>query len=202
MSRLPTALILTVVCALTACSVLKPQPDRSRFYVLTATIEAPGPPAADDELILGIGPIKLPDYLERSQLVTRVGENQVVFSQFERWAEPIELNFGRVLGENLSRLLNTEKIISLPAFVPLSLQYEVPLEILQFESDDKGVVELAARWAIRNPTDRKLLYTTETRIIETASANKTEAVVATLSRAVGKLGEEIAAEIRRLSAKP
>ena len=202
MSRLATALILTVLCALTACSILKPQPDRSRFYVLTATIEAPGRPAADDEMILGIGPIKLPDYLERSQLVTRVGANQVVFSDFERWAEPLERNFGRVLRENLSRLLNTEKIISLPAFLPLAVQYEVPLEVLHFESDDKGVVELSARWAIRNPTDRKALCMTESRITETASANKTEAVVATLSRAVGKLGEEIAAEIRRLSAKP
>ena len=202
MSRLATALILTALCALTACSILKPRPDPSRFYVLTATIEAPGLPAAADGLILGLGPIKLPDYLERSQLVTRVGANQVVFSDFERWAEPLDRNFGRVLRENLSRLLNTEKIISLPAFVPLAVRYEVPLEVLHFESDDKGVVELSARWAIRNPTDRKLLYTTESRIIETASANKTEAVVATLSRTVGKLGEEIAAEIRRVSATP
>jgi hypothetical protein len=201
MNRLPTALWLSAALALAGCSILQPQPDPSRFYVLTASVEEAAVPAGGaDELMLGLGPIKLPDYLDRAQMVTRVGPNQVVFSEFERWAERLERNFSRVLGENLSRLLGTEKIISLPAFIPAPLRFEVPIEVLRFESDDRGVVELWARWAIRNASDRKLLHAHESRVTETANGTETQAVVAALGRAVGKLGEEIAAEVRRLSA--
>jgi uncharacterized protein len=202
MSRRATLLALIVLHALPGCSILKPQPDPSRFYVLTASVDAPAAPSEASGLTLGLGPIKLPDYLDRAPIVTRVAPNQVVFSDFERWAEPLERNVGRVLGEDLSRLLNTERVISLPAFVPIAVRFEIPVEVLRFESDDKGVVELWARWAIRDPNTRQLLHTSESHIIEAASGTETQAVVAALSRAVGKLGEEIAAEVRRLAAKP
>ena len=198
MSRLGTTLALTL-CALTGCSILAPQPDPSRFYVLTASVDAPNTPAAADSLTIGVGPIRLPDYLDRSQIVTRVAPNQVVFSDIDRWAEPLGRTFARVLSEDLARLLNTDTIVSLPVFVPVSLQYEVPIEVLRFESDDKGVVELWARWAIRNPQDKKLLHASESRITESAAGTETQAVVAAQSRAIGKLGEEIAGAVRRLS---
>jgi uncharacterized lipoprotein YmbA len=102
--------------------------------------------------------------------------------------------------ENLARLVNTDRIVSLPTFIPVVVQYEIPMEVLRFESDDKGGVELAARWAIRSVASGKVIYATESHIIETASEAKTKAIVAALSDAVGKLSQEIAGQIPRVSA--
>jgi uncharacterized protein len=198
--RLDRAVLMAGVITLTGCSILKPQADPSRFYVLTSTTsraENVTPPSSGG-LTIGVGPIKLPDYLDRSQLVTRLGPNRLAFSDYDRWAEPLERNLPRVLMENLTLLLNTEKIVSLPSFVAIPVQYEVPIEVQSFESDSNGVVELVARWAIRAPADETLLRTGETRITETGGS-ETEEVVAALSRAVGRLSEQIASDIQRLA---
>ena len=199
-NRIDIAVLTAALLTLAGCSILEPQADPSRFYVLTASAggaENVASRSASD-LTIGLGPIKLPDYLDRSQLVTRLGPNRVAFSDFERWAEPLDRNFSRILIENLVAVLNTEKIISLPAFVPISVQYEVPIEVQRFEGDEKGNVELVARWAIRSPAADKLIRTGESHIKE-VGGSKTEEVVAALSRAVGRLSEEIANAVREVS---
>jgi hypothetical protein len=193
------ATAVAALCLFAGCSILSPQPDRSRFYVLTASVEQATPPSATSGLTLGLGPIKFPDYLDRSQIVTRVAPNQVLYSDIHRWAEPLDRNFSRVMTENIARLVNTERIVSLPTFAPVSVHYEIPMEILRFESDGEGVVELAARWAVRSTASGKLVYATESHVVETAAENKTKAIVAAMSTAVGKLSREIAGELERLS---
>ena len=197
--RVDCAVLMAGVMALAGCSILKPQADPSRFYVLTSTATRPeNVNPSSPGLTIGVGPIKLPDYLDRTQLVTRLGPNRLAFSEYDRWAEPLERNLPRVLIENLALLLNTEKIVSLPSFVPVPLQYEVPIEIRSFESNSQGVVELVARWAVRSPAEANLLKTGETRITETGGS-ETEEVVAALSRAVGRLSEQIASDIQGLA---
>ena len=194
------AVLVAIAFALAGCSVFRPQADPSRFYVLTATASRAENVASRSSSgpIIGLGPIKFPDYLDRSQLVTRHGPNRVTFSDFERWAEPMERNFSRIMIENLVQLLNTETIIALPSFVPVSVQYDVPIEVQRFESDGKGNVDLVARWAIRSPAEDKVLRTGETHITE-LGGTKTEDVVAALSRAAGKLSEQIANDLLQVS---
>ena len=60
-------------------------------------------------LILGMGPVMLPDYLKRSELATRVEPDQVQFSDIDRWAEPLRNDFPRVLSEDLSTQLLMRK---------------------------------------------------------------------------------------------
>jgi uncharacterized lipoprotein YmbA len=198
--RIDAAFLTTVVLSLAGCSILKPQVDMSRFYLLTATTSRAGSAEsrAPSDLTIGLGPVRFPDYLDRSQLVTRLGPNRVVFSDFERWAEPLDRNFSRVLIENLVRLLDTEKIIYLPALVSIPVQYQVPIEVQRFEGDGQGNVELVARWAIRSSAGDKLVRTGESHITE-KGGSKTEDVVAALSRAAGKLSEEIADALRQVS---
>ena len=207
MKRSAGAIVFSAIALLpllaASCSFLQPQPDRSRFYVLTAASEPDASlPPMDRDFTLGVGPMKLPDYLDRAQMATRVGANEVRFSTIDRWAEPLDGNFSRVVKENLGTLLGTERIIALPSFVPIPVLYEVVLEIMRFESDDRGSVELVARWAIRNPNaTAKLLYSNQSRVVETASGKTTDDRVAAMSRAAGKLSEEIATEVRRVAAE-
>jgi hypothetical protein len=68
------ALIALSLVSLAGCPSFSPQPDRSRFFALTAKAEADS--AADssglEQLSLGVGPLRIPGYLDREELVTRV----------------------------------------------------------------------------------------------------------------------------------
>ncbi len=83
--------------------MLRPRPDPTRFYVLAAT--APDHPPAPGSLVVGLGPITMPGYLQHPMLATRPDATQVRYADFDRWAEPLPTLFGRALGQDLSALL-------------------------------------------------------------------------------------------------
>ena len=130
-------LLCLLVCFVPAgCFSLDPKPDPSKFFSLTSLPRA-GQTAQDaagtNPLALGIGPIKFPGYLDRQQLVTRISQNRFAVAENDRWAEPLEENFSRVLSQNLSILLQTDRIVAHPW--PRSRQpaYQVQVEVLRFE---------------------------------------------------------------------
>ena len=65
-------------------------------------------------LSFGIGPIKIPEYLNQPKIVTRKGPNELTLAEFDRWAERLKDNLTRVLAKNLSNLLCTKDDRSLP----------------------------------------------------------------------------------------
>jgi len=178
-------------------SLLAPQPDRTRFFILAPADVTPSSSPVD--IALGLGPVKFPDYLDRFEMVTRVGENRVKISSGERWAEPLNDNFVRVLAQDLYEQLGTKEIITYPSFVPVSLDYEIPIAVLRFECDDGGTARLDARWAVKDAKSDKIVFVTESHLVEPAAQPGGEGRVAALSQAVAKLSTEIAAEIRRLA---
>lgn len=182
-----------------ACS-LSPQPDLSRFYMLTAAREAPEvSTAATSDLSVGVGPVSFPGYLVRPQLVTRVGQNEVRISQNDRWAEPIERGFVRTLAENLESLLGTERIVLHPWYGSTSLDFSVRLEVHRFEADTLGTVTLDSHWFLEDGAGERLVDR-ESDYRETADGDDVGARVAAQSRALGRLSREIAEEIRSAAA--
>ncbi len=202
MNRVNPAGRAVVLCvagvALVGCSPLSPQSDPSRFYVLTSVAEDQGAIANDElEVDLGVGPITVAPYLDRASLVTRVGPNQVEFSQIDRWAEPLEAHFTRIQAENLQLLLGTQSIHSHPWFSSTKLDYSVEITVVRFESDRAGSAHLLARWSIKDGNGARL-ESQESTIEQAAGANTRDASVAALSRAAAELSSEIASAIRRL----
>src|SRR5206468_11751389 len=104
--------------------------------------------AGTNAVVLGICPIKLPGYLDRQQFVTRISQNRFAVAENDRWAEPLEENFSRVLSQNLSILLQTERIVAYPWQRSQQPTYQVQVEVLRFEPNAEQVVELWARWII------------------------------------------------------
>src|SRR5262245_47155811 len=97
--------ICLLVCFIAAgCSFLDAKPDPSRYFALASlprTGQRTQDAAGTNALVLGIGPIKFPGYLDRQQFVTRVSQNRFAVAENDRWAEPLEENFSRVLSQNL-----------------------------------------------------------------------------------------------------
>jgi uncharacterized lipoprotein YmbA len=202
MNRVGLTGVLLFLCVagmlLVGCSPLSPQPDPSRFYVLTSVAEDQDVVAADKlEIALGVGPISMAPYLDRATLVTRVGPNQVEFSQIDRWAEPLEAHFTRIQAENLQLLLGTRSIHNHPWFSSTKLDYRVEITVVRFESDRSSSARLLARWSIKDGNGERL-ESRESTIEQAAGANTRDASVVALSQAAAELSREIASAIRRL----
>jgi uncharacterized protein len=178
------------------CGTFSPRPDSSRFFTLTAiaqpgsvTTRASSNPAG---VSIGIGPIRLPGYLDRQEIVTRVSQNRIDLSEYDRWAERLETNFTRVLAQNLSVLLNTDQLVFYPWELNRKPNYQVTIEMLRFELNTRGEVQLSARWEILDTNKRTQLQTGESGITRQPTAQSTDASVAALSEALGDLSREIA----------
>jgi len=77
------------------------QPDPSRFFTLSSLPQVAQ--ASTEKLnragkdVFGIGPVKFPGYLDRQEIVVRSGQNRLEVSEIDRWVEPLQENFSRVL---------------------------------------------------------------------------------------------------------
>jgi uncharacterized lipoprotein YmbA len=188
-----TSAVLAALVALAGCADSQP----TRFYTLSALENAPGGTsrAALPDLTVGIGPVTLPPYLDRPQLVTRAGGNRMVLADFDSWAEPLQDVFARVLAENLALLLGTDDVLMLPQRRLVNLDYQVEVDVTRFDVDASGEAVLDARWWVLDEDGEKQLRSGRSTISEPAAVGDYTSAAAALSRALGAMSEEIAQAI-------
>ena len=185
--------------------MLPPQPDPSRFFVLTAM----DPPTADPSptsdrgrpLTLAVGPVRLAPYLDRNDLAIRLSADEIRYSDGERWAEPLERNVTNVLALNLSRLLGTARVFAYPRPAGLLPAYQIDVEIGRLDTTRGGEATLAAHWTIENLGTRDLLASRDSYLTRAAAGSGTPAAVAALSGVLAELSQEIASTVRDLPRK-
>jgi uncharacterized protein len=180
--------------SLGGCGTTQP----SKFFLLNP-IAAPDAPTSSraHELRLGVGPIDLPEYLNRAQIVTRTANTELRLADNQRWAEPLQENFARVLSENLSGLLETGQVHVFPWRPAQRIDYQVTVNVARFEGDATGTVSLVAHWDIRRGGEKTLLSSRRS-VISVPAQNSTdyESLVAASSAALAQLSREIAAAIK------
>lgn len=197
---LPLVIVTLGASLLGGCVGGKSKP--SKFYVLSALPSSDAQTqtaAAERDVAVGIGPIVLPQYLDRDPIVTRASPNQLDLAEFDRWAESLRDNFSRTLTENLSILLSTHHVAVFPWDGSTPIDYQVTVDVTRFEGDADGHAVLIARWSIFGKGGRELLERKRSSFSEPAGAGNYEALVSALSRALGNLSREIAAAVKTLS---
>lgn len=190
-----TALLLAPLVALCACGTTPP----AHFYTLASLREAPAEarPAPRPEFTLGIGPVTLPRYLDRPQIVSYTSGNELRLEDAHRWAEPLEQNFTRTLTENLSFLLGTERVVQYPGRRGVTPDAQVQVEVIRFDARTDGTVTLHARW---NVLDRNgaTVIASRTDLGQKAATGNYDALVAAHSEALARLSREIAGAIGKI----
>lgn len=194
------ALLVLGVLVLGGCAATPP----AEFYVLTpmATPSASGAKAEPaNGASIGVGPVRLPDYLDGPQLVTRPAPNRLRIDEFHRWGGTLEGNLIPVLAQNLSILLGIEDVVRYPWDEPVDPEYRVRLDVLRFDGVLGGSVDLDTRWEIigPHPSDRfalQLLGAGRTVLSEPVTGEGYEALVAAQSRALASLSRELANQMR------
>ena len=187
---------LFIICALLlgACSAPAPV----ELYMLKADADpraATGAQPIDSRLLVGLGPVHLPEYLNRLQLVREVGSHRYQLDEQHRWAEHLDQNIGRALSQQLAGLLGVEQIVLHPWPAKPAVDYQIGVDILEFHQGPDGLNRLQAQWQIRHREQVQLSKRFQCAIASSAEA---EAAVSAQSRCLGRLGVEIDAGLRQL----
>ena len=164
----------------------------TRFYVLEST--APNGGAAIDWTV-GLGPLQLPPYVDRDAIVTRSGPTTLDLAVFDHWAEPLLDGFGRVLAQDLASLVGTGRVERHP-WGAAHVDVRVPVEVLRFDSDAEGTATLIARWSVTKVDHQPLAAPRVSTLTVRAESAGFPGTTDALSRAIGRLAAEIAAEVR------
>jgi len=192
---LRTAGTLLGVLVMVGCAETPP----STFYTLSSlrTAGADVSSADDDGPAIGVGPISLPKYVDRPQIVMRASPNRLDLSEFDRWAEPLEEMFARVVAENLAVLMRTDRVFVLPRRRAGRVQRTVEVDITQFDTTLEGQTVLAGRWTVFGPNVTEPLASYSTVITQPiGDPEDFEEVVATMSKAAEVLSRRIAETLR------
>jgi uncharacterized protein len=186
-------LVVLALCTITIMGCLSPRRDDSKFFVLSPVETDPGS-MGSRQILVGLGPIKMPAYLDRQEVVTRVAPNRLELSGGDRWAEPLDSDFTRVLAQNLAAELGTQRITFYPWYNTTRVDFQIKVNVYRFESDKDGKVDLTAHWQVLSGTG-KLLIVRDSSYTETAKPGDTSEAAAAMSRALGRLSREIASAI-------
>jgi uncharacterized lipoprotein YmbA len=167
----------------------------TRFYVLPPLTDASPPAAAGKrELTIGLGPVTLPPYLDRPQIVTRASRAKLDLAEFDQWAAALQDSVARVLAENLSLLIPTDRVLLHPWQRTTAIDYQVIVEVAQFDRTMGGEVVLAARWSIEGANGKELILR-KARFSTPAGGQEYEATVTAMSRTLEALSRDIAAAL-------
>lgn len=180
------------------CGCFTARPDPTRFYVLTPLTSGDGtaPAASAKRVVLGLGPITLPRYLDRSEVISRVGNNEVRAADFDRWAEPLHLQLARTIAEDLTVLGAVSRVVHYPWYRANDQDAAVEIDVQRFERSIEGHALFAARWRLRCPTGGAPLHAEEISLTDSAVAADAAATAEALSRQVGELSRRIAAALQ------
>ncbi len=179
------------VLSVLGCGTSQP----SHFYLLRAMSPASDAGLSETKASsrsLGLGPVTLPRYLDRPQIVTKAGTHEVELAEFHKWAEPLQENVADVLQENLSILLSTDRIVQYPWKQSNPFDYQLSLEVLQFDGIKSQEAVLKVRWMLTGEDGAKVIHQKTSQFSEILRGPDYEDLVEAMSRMLDSLSKEIA----------
>ena len=187
-----TMLFAGVVAAMVAgCGTSPP----AHMYTLSPiSQQEPKSPAlhGENRFQSALLPVEVPDYLDRSPIVTREGADGLKLADFDRWGGSLGESITTVLVENLSGLLASDRVSAYPGLTNEKPDFRVGVRILRLDCMPGDRVELKTQWVVTNGQERREVARGLSTFTEPVSDGSYETLVAAVSRTVGQLSREIA----------
>lgn len=180
---------LPLVWAVASCGG---NPAKENYYTLS-TPQAPSSAAAN-AISVYVGPVVVPEAVDRVSMVLRTSPNQVEISDAHRWAEPLKSAIPRVLAEVLMRELGTSRIMATRLGAAQAVDYRVAVEIQRFDSSLEQGATVDALWTVT--ATKGGVKTGRSTVTEPAAARDPAGLAAAHSRALEMVAREIAGAIR------
>lgn len=166
-----------------------------RHYTLpepAVQVGAPPPGAR----VVSVGPVRVPDEVDRPQLVLRLDAQRVERSDVHRWAEALPGGIARLLAAQIGAQRADLRVVLHDEQGAADAQWRVPLDIRRFDSTPGVGVSIEARWSLRT-RDGAVPVQGQARLVEPVAGTDPAALVAAHGAALTELGRRIAASLPR-----
>ena len=167
----------------------------AKFYTLQPVEQSSTGKSLPLNVALVVGPVAIPAALDRMEIVTRHAENEVSFSEYHRWAGPLEQNIAAVIAQNVGTLLDTERVTPFTHENIFQPTHRVVININRYDSQLAKEFLLSATWSIKDLNGNKLLLIRNSITREPLASAGYEELVAAQSKALAALSQEIAAAL-------
>ena len=199
-------LLSSAVCLLLAagCNVIPPpQADSTRYYALASpALDQPVARPTSGTLRLGLKPVDVAPYLKKDLLVLRRGENELVYNEYARWAEPLEASIARAVRTRLLADAKTGRVFAAPFPFDQERDFDIAIGIVRCEGvQSTGGGGTAARFVATleitsaGATSEVVVRKTITMPDVVWDGRDYAALARALSDDVAALGQEIAAAL-------
>lgn len=179
---IPTALAALL---LAGCAASPPE----RFYTLDAPSAAAAAPRTGAPSV-AVGPVTLPERVDRPQFVVRSAPHRVELLEQHRWAEPLRAAIPRVVAAELARLLGSERVAVHGENSLVDADVRVVIDVQRFEGTPGESVAVEARWSLRPA--QGAARPGHSTVTEATRGPGYEELAAAYGRAVATLAREIA----------
>ena len=148
---------------------------------------------------VGVGPLRTPEYLGRSQIVTRGADSGVVIDDFHRWIEPLGNRIHTVVAENLDSLLADAVVVAFPYTHIADLDYQVIGRISRFDADPDGTAVLQLQWGVIASKDEFVIQPRRARYeARAAQAGDHQALAQAMSEVLQQFSREVGESLQAL----
>jgi uncharacterized protein len=195
--------VILSLCLLLAGCLSVPYSPSSRFFTLqpikeTSNMELAGSVNLDGA-ILGVGPVTIPEYLNRPQIVTKNADNTIEFAQFDRWAEQLDTGTARLIAKNLFLLLPKVNVELFPWNSAIPIKYQIIIEVLQLDCRLGGEAAMVSQWSVIDVKNKKALLTKRSEYKKPVTGKNYSAVVQAVSSVCESLSQDIAQGLIQLA---
>ena len=187
--------LVSLLVILTACGTSP----KTEFYVLNADrglmvnrANAHTGPA------VGVWKVHLPDFMERSEIVTRNNDHQIILGDFSWWAGNLRENMTRLIVSELSEVLQSRRVVMSPWEAYHKIDYQTIIRVERFDGVLGGEVVLRGVWSLLDTNGQKELRREAFEFKASAAGSPAAAdssygeMVATMSRLAVQLAEQMA----------
>lgn len=152
----------------------------------------------DDSVMLGLGPFRMPDYLDRSQIVTRGANSEMQVDEFSRWSEPLATSLLRIVSTDVDNLLPGVVVVVFPyeSFVRDQVKYRLLGDINRFEADHLGQIVLEVQWGVADADGGVTVPVRRNRYqAQATTPDDPSAVAAAMNDALSQFSRDIASKL-------
>ena len=186
----------TLLLALTVCGCGSSPP--VNYYDLEA-FETGYVAERQGLLRVGVGPLRTPEYLDRSQIVTRGADSRVVVDDFHRWIEPLGNRIHLVVAENLDSRLENAVVVAFPYTHIADLDYQLIGRISRFDADSDGTAVLQIQWGVIASRDEFVIPLKRVRYqVQAAQRGDYLALTRAMSEVLQQFSRDVAESLQRV----
>jgi uncharacterized protein len=146
------AAMMTALGLLSGCS--NPPP---HMYVMSGLTDDDNGAVRPPEPIVAIVRVRLPDYLDRSEIVSRRGTNSLELANNDRWGEPLSDSLPRIYAQDLSHFIKGGRVVIPSEGRGRQPQYEYAVTLDAYEPTSDGQAVMRGHWRLVDLRNGKVI---------------------------------------------